>query len=388
MRHYLELHILQNVAPSNLNRDDTGSPKDCIFGGVRRARLSSQSLKRAARDRMRDAQLVPTENLAYRTKRLSGQLVGRLVEMGKPADQAEAAVSCALGGLGIKVVRNPEGEGDAKTQYLVFLGERELAKVTSLIAEEKTFEALLAAAEAGSEGKSGKAAKKEAKKAAPADLIKRLKESLDGGKAVDLALFGRMLADLPEANRDAACQVAHAISTHRVEREFDFYTAVDDLRPDDTSGADMLGTVEFTSSCFYRYAVIDLDLLLHNLGEDRELAVSAAKAFVSSSVESLPSGKQNSFAAHNPPSYIAVVAADQGSPRNLANAFEKPVRAEGAGLVAASIDILKEEALRLEKIYGHRADALEVNALHPEKSLTFSELLSSVESRVRELLEG
>ena len=102
--------------------------------------------------------------------------------------------------------------------------------------------------------------------------MKEIINAFNRGKAIDLALFGRMLADLPEKNTDAACQVAHAISTHAVEREFDFYTAIDDLKPDDTSGADMMGTVEFNSACLYRYAVINWDKLVENLQEDGILA--------------------------------------------------------------------------------------------------------------------
>lgn len=132
------------------------------------------------------------------------------------------------------------------------------------------------------------------------ELAQALEKVLDGGKAVDLALFGRMVADRPELGVDAAAQVAHAISTHKVDREFDFYTAVDDLNPREEAGAGMMGDVEFYSATLYRYAVVDLKKLLENLQDDRELALKGALAFFKAFALTLPSGKQNSFAAHNP----------------------------------------------------------------------------------------
>ena len=151
---------------------------------------------------------------------------------------------------------------DAKTQYLLFLGQREISGLAEII--HQGWDSLVTVApDSAAPKKTGKA-KKQAAMGADPELKAALTKVLNGGKAVDVALFGRMLADMPERNQNAACQVAHAISTHAVEREFDFYTAVDDLKPDDTSGADMMGTVEFNSACFYRYAVVDWDKLVEN----------------------------------------------------------------------------------------------------------------------------
>jgi CRISPR system Cascade subunit CasC len=161
---------------------------------------------------------------------------------------------------------------------------------------------------------------------APDGFAKAVEALLDGGKAADLALFGRMLADLPEKNIDAACQVAHAITTNPIHSiEFDYYTAVDDLKPTDTAGADMIGTVEFNSACFYRYANLDLGQLTENLKGDAELARKTAEAFLRASVEAVPTGKQNGFAAHNKPALVFAVARS-GPPVSLANAFVKPIR--------------------------------------------------------------
>jgi CRISPR system Cascade subunit CasC len=175
----------------------------------------------------------------------------------------------------------------------------------------------------------------------------------DGGKAVDVALFGRMLADMPEKNQNAACQVAHAISTHAVEREFDFYTAVDDRKPDDTAGADMMGTVEFNSACFYRYAVVDWEKLVANLQEDKELAAKGLRAFLEGFVVAEPTGKQNTFAAHNPPEFVVVSVRRNTAPRNLANAFETAIRVrKDESLTSKSAEALTQKSKALQAAYG------------------------------------
>lgn len=353
MKALLELHILQNFAPSNLNRDDTGAPKDAVFGGFRRARVSSQCLKRAMRSYVRDRELLPDGNLARRTKRLLDILTEKLVASGHDATSAGAVAELAFGGLGLKI------KDDGKSEYLLFLGDREIENAATVIHQHWDELASLVASSAGSEAKkkSSKDAKKDAKNLVPEEVKKALNRTIrergQGGDAVDLALFGRMLADRPEKNQDAACQVAHAISTHKVDREFDFYTAVDDNKPEDTAGADMLGTVEFNSACFYRYLAIDLKQLLQNLQNDWELLEKGLAAFLEAAVQAVPTGKQNSFAAHNPPSFLAFTVRKDSCPRNLANAFAKPVQARGEqGLADRSVDELEKQWSALDAFYG------------------------------------
>ena len=348
MKALLELHILQNFAPSLLNRDDTGSPKDCEFGGYRRARISSQCLKRAAREYIRNNDMLGENDMALRTKRLTQKLKEKLAERGHEENETERVIETALGGLGLALDKKSEEE--AKTQYLLFIGLQEVAKLAELIHEHWEVLAGVVAAE-----ETGKSKKKAAKAAVDKKISDAMAESLDGGKAVDLALFGRMLADLPQRNRDAACQVAHALSTNAVAREFDFYTAVDDLKPDDNAGADMLGTVEFNSACYYRYAALDLEKLLQNLQGDEALALKGIEAFVRASVTALPSGKQNSFAAHNPPSFVALTVRQNAAPRNLANAFEVPVRlsrGDDRGLSEHSLQKLEAMWRKLDTVYS------------------------------------
>src|SRR5207248_4571476 len=167
-----------------------------------------------------------------------------------------------------------------------------------------------AGSDEGKKKRTAKQQKAEAKSAVPDEVQKAVPALLDGGKAADLALFGRMLADLPEKNVDAACQVAHAISTNKIHSmEMDYYTAVDDIN-NDNPGADMIGTVEFNSACFYRYATLDVAELIggyrdekktrpFGLQGDNELARTTADAFLKAFINAVPTGKQNSFAAHN-----------------------------------------------------------------------------------------
>jgi CRISPR system Cascade subunit CasC len=186
-------------------------------------------------------------------------------------------------------------------------------------------------------------------------VAKAVDKLLDGGKAADLALFGRMVADLPDANIDAASQVAHAISTNKVSMEFDYYTAVDDLKPEETEGAGMIGTVGFNSACFYRYANVDTEQLKTNLGGDEELAHKTLEAFLRACVAAVPTGKQNSMAAHNPPSFIFAVVRRSGL-WNLANAFLKPISySPGGDLMENSLKALDGYWGRLSSVYDDGA---------------------------------
>lgn len=338
----LELHVLQNVAPNNLNRDDTGAPKDCIFGGTRRSRVSSQSWKRAMRDLFRDEDLIPAERQAVRSKRLIGEIARRLRDQGHEAESSATAAEVMLGGLGLSADADT-----GKTQYLLYMGEGEIANLAEYAHMnwemfQKAVDPTLPARER----------KKAAQQAVDKETRKELITRLDGGKAADLALFGRMLADLPERNVDGSAQVAHAISTNTIATEFDFYTAVDDLRPEDTEGADMLGTIEYVSSTLYRYANLDVRELSRNLQRDDDLVRATTRAFADAFVRSLPTGKQNSFAAHNMPS-LAVAVVRQRGRWSLANAFVQPVQPWGNNdLMKQSVTALDAYWTRLTAMYG------------------------------------
>jgi CRISPR system Cascade subunit CasC len=247
---FVEFHLIQSFAPSNLNRDDTGAPKDAIFGGQRRARVSSQCFKRAIRLKSAELGVIPSEFGSVRTKKLKELLNERLAELGHP--DAGLQIEAALAAAGLKL------KDDGKTEYLLFLGQGEIERFAELI--HAHWDALSTAPPG-----EAKKTKKEAKASAPPEVVKEAKALLDGQKAVDVAMFGRMLADMPGVNQYAACQVAHGISTHKVEREFDYFTAVDDKGDIDETGAGMIGQIEFNSATLYRYAVIDAHKLVSNL---------------------------------------------------------------------------------------------------------------------------
>lgn len=374
MNTLIEIHALQNFAPSNLNRDDSGAPKDAFFGGTRRARISSQCSKHAVRGYFK--QLVKNgtlngDDLAQRTKRILDLLVDDLVKRGRDQAAANKKVRRAFQAVKVSI------DDDGKTQYLMFPGLREIARLAEVIHDQ--WDMIEVGAGNAEEGKKGKKSKKEAAKDSSPQLKEAIEKVLDGGRALDIALFGRMLADMPEKNQDAACQVAHAISTHSVEREFDYYTAVDDLKPDDQPGADMIGTVEFNSACYYRYSVVDWEKLTQNLQGDAELAKRGLRAFLEGFAVAEPTGKQNSFAAHNPPEFIAISVRHNTAPRNLANAFEVPIRiSKGESLTKDSVGMLVSEAGKLERAYGGDGKTFVLD-LTDSKLDGFGERVSSLE---------
>jgi CRISPR system Cascade subunit CasC len=287
--------------------------------------------------------LLPPAARGVRTKKLLALLLTH--ELLKDRADAQPRIEIALAAAGLQL------DDKGQTQYLLFLGQGEIDALAALIAAHWDD---LAPPPPVEDGK--KKSKKEAKAAAPDEVVKKAKRLLDGGKAVDVALFGRMLADMPAANQDAACQVAHALSTHRVEREFDYFTAVDDRGSPDETGAGMIGQVEFTSATFYRYAALDAHQLQANLQGDQELALAGLGAFTTAFARAIPSGKQNTFAAHNPPSFIGVVLR-HASPLNLANAFERPVvPRHDQPLTALSVAALARHEQQLGAVYGSAGD--------------------------------
>lgn len=362
MKTIVEIHAIQNFAPSNLNRDDTGAPKDALFGGARRARISSQCLKRAIRHHFKglvEKNVLTSDDVAFRTKRVVEALTKSLVAHDRPESEAAEKVRLALAAMELSV------KEDGKSEYLLFLGQREIANIASIIHEQ--WDSIVANGATPTAGKKPGKAKKLAAQGADPELKKALDKVFNGGKAVDVALFGRMLADMPERNQNAACQVAHAISTHSVEREFDFYTAVDDLKPEDTAGADMMGTVEFNSACFYRYAVVNWEQLVENLQGDAELAGKGLRAFLEGFVVAEPTGKQNTFAAHNPPEFIAVSVRRNTAPRNLANAFETALYAKkGESLTKRSAEELIRKAKALQSAFGGDGETYVLNLIESE----------------------
>lgn len=332
---FIELHLIQNFVPSNLNRDDTNNPKDCEFGGQRRARISSQSLKRAIRFQPVFKKTTGAE-LGERTRWMSHLLTTPLLEAGKDKADAQAAAAAVAAAYYSKKEKM-DSKNAHRTTVLVYLSPGEIKALTQLILEN--WAAVTAAAQAETGDKT------------MAKLVEPLvKETKERTSAPDIALFGRMLADKTELNLDAACQVSHAISTHRVTMEMDYYTAVDDLvaqgqiltdEGDEEAGAGMVGFTSFNSACFYRYARLDWAQLVKNLGGDGALARRTVEGFLRAAIDAIPTGKQNSFAAQNPTSLALAVVREDGQSWNLANAFEKAVYPRrNSGLIEPSIEAL------------------------------------------------
>lgn len=305
---YLDLYALQSVPPSNINRDDTGSPKTATYGGALRARVSSQAWKRAMREMFPD--LLPEGQLGVRTKFVVPLIADRIAA--KREDLAERSVDFAkavLDATGIKsseTDRKGSDEGTLATGYLVFIANRELDDLTDIA---------ISWADGGIDPKKPDSKSK-----------KDVQKAFKGIQAVDIALFGRMLADASDFNVDACSQVAHAISVNEISQEYDYFTAVDDCAADDNAGAGMLGTVSFNSSTLYRYATVNVDALMGQL-ESSEATACGVAAFVEAFVKSMPTGKQNTFANRTLPNVVAVSLRDD-QPINLAAAFERPVYAE------------------------------------------------------------
>ncbi|MDR1688962.1 MAG: type I-E CRISPR-associated protein Cas7/Cse4/CasC [Clostridiales bacterium] len=311
---FVDLHVLQNLPPSCLNRDDTGSPKSAVYGGVRRARVSSQAWKHAMRKMFRDN--FNEAELGSRTRLVFNLIADEMLKL-KPDMPYDDAISKAKAILDKAKVKASAKKGDEnKLSAMFFIGLQQAKN--------------LAALAAGSLADNEKEAEKE------------ILNALKNNNAVDVALFGRMVADNPTLNCDASAQVAHAISTHKAENEYDFFTAVDDLSPEDTSGAGHMGTVEFNSATMYRYATVAAHNLFEQLGGDTDAINKAIREFTRAFVYSLPTGKQNTFAANTiPDAVLVVVRTDR--PLSFAAAFETPIRSEG--IMPASAKALEKYAL-------------------------------------------
>lgn len=328
MSTYVDIHIIQSLPPSCVNRDDSGSPKSAVYGGVRRLRVSSQSWKRATRLYFNG--LLDAKDVGVRTKRVVEVLAERITEDAPElADDAAALAEGVFKAARIKLA-SPRGKKDAPQEsgYLLFLSTSQIERLAGLaIASARDGEALDA---------------------------KTVKKIFKEAHAVDIALFGRMVADDTDLNVDAACQVAHAISTHAAENEYDFFTAVDDDKSrseEEDAGAGMMGTVEFSSATMYRYATVNLDMLVENLG-DGDAALRALEVFIKGFCLSMPTGKQNTFANRTLPEAVVVSVRDD-QPVSLVGAFEKPIRTnEADGYLARSVGALADHARAIEDNYG------------------------------------
>lgn len=342
---YIDIHVLQTVPPSCVNRDDTGSPKTARYGGVTRARVSSQAWKRAVRLMFQD--LLSVDQVGVRTKKVVA-MVAKEINPNGPSPETLELADKLLKAANLKIKDTEKGTG---ALFFMSPGQaKALAQVDPSLKE--------------------------------AELKKKCQEALMKAPSVDLALFGRMVADDSSLNFEAACQVAHAISTHAVQNEFDYFTAVDDCAPEDNAGAGHLGTVEFNSATLYRYATVNAQALKEYLKDDTPQAV---RAFVEAFVRSMPTGKQNTFANRTIPDLVVVILRED-QPVNFCSAFEKPVAAkeeEGYGYVEASKKAFYDYA---EQVKDYVAVPVKTLTVGSDDTCTLTQLLDKLEAEVKERL--
>lgn len=330
MSRFTQIHLLTSYPPANLNRDDLGRPKTATMGGYNRLRVSSQCLKRNWRvSDIFEEKMHGT--LGTRTKLQGPKVYQKLVDGGFEEKDALAVAKAIVEPFG-------KAEGDKekyKHKQVVHYSPSEQAAIDALV------EKLIAE----------KRAKLEA------DEASLLQES---HKAVDIAMFGRMLADKPKYNVEAAVQVAHALTVHEAAVEDDFFTAVDDLndRQDDAGSAHM-GNTEFGAGLFYVYICVDRKQLVENLGGDEKLAGDAIAALVDAAAKVSPSGKQNSFGSR---AYANFVLAETGNqqPRSLSVAFLKPVtseRSDDEGMLHKAVQSIVSTRDKMDQVYGATSDA-------------------------------
>jgi CRISPR system Cascade subunit CasC len=375
MTTFIELHALRSFPPSNLNRDDLGSPKTAVFGGARRLRISSQCLKRTWRMSEHFRGCFAEQQLGIRTNRMPEEVLHKL---GKVDDAVREGLLALLASIGKKdAKRKPdddeepaEGEEEtkheevasappARTAHLLFLSRQEIDEVAKFA------------------GKKAAALAKVMKKAkVDQDGLKKLRKELTeyldqsaSRNAVDIGLFGRFVTSDEIESVDAALQVAHGLGTQKIEVEYDYFTAVDDLG--DEPGAGHLGETEFASSVLYLYSCCDLAQLEKNLAcrtckgdgsideEAKTLARRSLPALVRAMAEATPKGKKTGTAPYTPAEYVEVVVR-RGAPLSFANAFSKPVdpRERSGDAMAASIARLVKHRDCIEAAYGRDKDVL------------------------------
>lgn len=315
---YIDINVLQTVPSSNINRDDTGTPKTAMYGGVVRSRVSSQSWKRAIREAFKSNDEEWLDS--YRTLKVPNLLFENIKTNSQNLsdDDIWEKVDDIFKAAKIKL------DKDKQTKALLLVSQAEINKLTEYALSDDEMDA------------------------------KNIKKILKENDSLDLALFGRMVADNPELNVEATSQVAHAISTHEIVPEFDFYTALDDEQTADNAGSAMLGTIEYNSSTLYRYANINFNELKENIGAD--LAVKGIREFIKDFILTMPTGKQNTFANKTLPQYIMVTIRDD-TPVNLVSAFETPVKARD-GYVVESIKKLEQEFVESLKFVDTPIDTI------------------------------
>ena len=308
---FIDFHVIQTVPPSCVNRDDTGSPKTAQYGGVQRARISSQCWKHAMRQMF--SENFDESELGVRTKKIVEMVANAIIAIDGTKDENEAngLAETVISKAKVQIKKNDKTQ-ESEAKALFFMTRKQAENLARLIISDND------------------------------PSTKDAQTALNAGYGIDVSLFGRMVADDPSLNTDACSQIAHSISTHRVDNEFDFYTAVDDRAPEDNAGAGMMGTIEFNSATLYRYATVAVHELYKQIPDGAVLA-KTTQEFAHAFITSMPTGKQNTFANQTLPDAV-LVCLRYDQPINLAGAFESPIKNQGEGYVRASCSELVKYA--------------------------------------------
>ena len=392
----VEIHILQSFPPANLNRDENGMPKSTVFGGRSRARISSQCQKRAVRLHYQEHSDLDPQLFAKRSKEWISHISENLEHQGISKDKADLAAAYAItvftekkeGKGKLKKKENKKKndevneESNAKLDTMMFLGNSELQTLSNfLMANWAQVESDISAKEP----------------ALSKHLVDGIKSTLEKkAKPGDVALFGRMMANLPTANVDAAVQMAHAISVNKLQQEFDFFTAVEELAKPDSVGSGHMGETGYNSSTYYRFTTLDTKQLQKNLGSDEQLA-NITQAFAEAFIHAIPTGHQNGFAAHSLPAAVIIVVR-KGQPISLVDAFEKPIEPtpkDDKSLLENAVSKLDEHWAELCKMYGEKSVvfkgvvtrtqlAQQLKALKEDEKPSIDELIKDAMSAVFE----
>lgn len=379
MKH-LELHIIQSVPVACLNRDDLNSPKTAVFGGVQRARVSSQSWKRAIRELAKemDANMFK----GNRSKRMVYELANKLESKGIAKDIA-VIIAEQVAGVVETLDSKMDAEGFKKIKTLMFFSDAEYDAIVNAVTEEikaaaekvkissKGVETLkeeikkIADKEKQKEKtqkmeKLEKELEKETKALLKAFSDKSIRDAIKSAQlkdAADIALFGRMVANDHSLTVEAASMFSHALSTHKVDNEIDFFAAVDERQLKEESGAGMTGTLEFNSATYYRFAALNLDMLAdteHLKSMTKEERQSVVRTFVEATIKAIPGARKNTMNGNTLPVYVLGVVREKGHPVQLINAFENHVLSS-QGYAAKSVELLKSEYAKLAETWEIKA---------------------------------
>lgn len=338
----IELHILQSFPVSCLNRDDVGAPKSAVFGGVNRARISSQCLKRAIRETAKE--LAPGVFMGDRSRLIIEPLAKAVEAKGVDVERARTLARDAADELS-SVDKKREKEGKLQVSTLTFLSPMEIEELGNALAV---------------------AAQNEDKPKSLSKLISKAVKSVQLKDAADIAVFGRMVASDHSLTVEGAGMFSHALSVNRVDADIDFFAAVDDLQSRDDSGAGMTGILEFNSACYYRYAALNLDMLFDadHLGAlataERKVIVDA---FIRAALTAVPNARKNSMNANTLPSFVRGILREKGHPLQFINAFEKPLRpVSGRSLSETARDAMLEHHDSLTKTWGIEGEIVDIPA--------------------------